>query len=116
MASGRASVVLNAMIPGVGHMVLGYTYHGIGILVAWIICWVMILIPGGVPGLLNSLGIKQSTEPFLIVTPIGLIGAVIVYMYGLLSAQGIARRMTPKKVDMPTQIDLADIPVKKNLD
>lgn len=107
VAGGGAALWLSALLPGLGHIVLGRTVQGFAILAAWVVCGFWTLFMGRDLGDLVGLVMGGRAQPnLLVLVPLTLMLAVWVGTVGSLSTaakKSPANRKAPPvpPVDLP---------------
>jgi len=102
LVSGKAAVVLSAILPGLGQIVSGQVVKGSIFLAIWGICFGFVLaLPGGIGGMVQYLLQGRGPTGFTPLSFAFLVGAVLMWLMAIFDASVIAKRFTPVKVDRP---------------
>ncbi|MCW5936045.1 MAG: tetratricopeptide repeat protein [Fimbriimonadaceae bacterium] len=100
-ASGKASVVLSFLVPGLGQIVNGLRAKGAAFMGVWLVGWILaFLVPNGMKGLTTLFtGRGPGFEP-LVLLPLGI--SAIAWIWSILDAGQAAGRVEQKKFERPT--------------
>ncbi len=107
LASGGAAIFLSALLPGLGHVVLGKTATGFGIMAAWLLCggWLLLMYEdlGRLIGM--ATGGAGSPNP-LVLLPVALMMAIYIGTLASFKGRGAAAKKKPLErpkppVDLP---------------
>jgi TM2 domain-containing membrane protein YozV len=100
IASLPVAIMLSAVIPGSGHLVLGQTGRGAGILAAWFLFGIWLLSMFGDLARLFAFAGGNPTQPNLLVL-VPLLAMSIIYVATLASLKSIAQNATRKPPERP---------------
>ncbi|MGV3617167.1 MAG: hypothetical protein ACO1SV_17715 [Fimbriimonas sp.] len=100
IASLPVAIILSAVIPGAGHLVLGQTAKGGAILAGWILCGIWLLSMFGELAKLFAFAGGGSSQPNLVVL-VPLLIMAILYISTLASLKSIAQNATRKPAERP---------------
>lgn len=111
MASGKAAIIMNLFVPGLGQYVLGDEAKGIGMFAGVVVSWgIAFLIPDGLTGLSAFMGLNSARVPFNPVVLLPLAVAFFCHMWSIADAAALAKELTPRDRSRPTP------PVDKNFE
>lgn len=102
--NGKIAVLLSLFVPGLGQMVTDQVIKGIGMLVAWALCWLFaLMIPDGMKSLLSLFGLKGrgAIVEFNGVVLFPLAVAAAVHLWSIFDSAGKAGTIKTRKIVRP---------------
>ncbi len=100
-ASGRAAVIMNFLLPGLGHLTLGRQREGTVLLAVWVASVGLALaVPNGLSGFPALFG--RPGPPFNGLVLLPLFTAAAAWLYAIGDSSAAAKRMDLKQIPRPT--------------
>jgi hypothetical protein len=102
-ANAKIAAVWSLFFPGVGQMVLGETWKGIGFLGTWLGAWIIaLLIPNGLKGIISMAGTKSGGDQPNMIVLLPLFVAIVAWLLAVADANFRAKRVVKKGIERPT--------------